>query len=334
MKASDRPTMLDVARSAGVSIKTVSRVVNGEPNVSAETAARVQVAVRQLGFRRNDMARSLRSGRPPSTIGLVIPDLGNPFYSAMARGAEQVAQERGSLLVVGSSEDDVDREHDLVATLFSRRVDGLLLVSSATEHATLRAETQLGTPVVFIDRAPVGLAADVVLIDNVGGGRLAGEHLASHGHRRIGVVGDSSRLSTMRERLEGFEGALRARGVRLDPALIRFGAHTAADAEADVASLMSVGSPPTALFLLNNRMTLGAVRAIQAASLSVEVVGFDDFETRELLRVPVTVVAHDPAQMGRSAAALLYRRVDTPAARRRRVIVPTRLRVGEPSPRS
>src|SRR6266496_1441188 len=151
---SDRPTMTDVAAAAGVSLKTVSRVVNAEPGVTPETAARVRGAIEQLGFRRNDVARALRRGQRFRMLGLVIEDVANPFYSAIARGAEEVTRERGLLLITGSSDEDPARERELVRLFCERRVDGLLMVPAADDHRYLFPELRVGLHVVFIDRPP------------------------------------------------------------------------------------------------------------------------------------------------------------------------------------
>ena len=149
-----RPTMNDVARIAEVSLKTVSRVVNGEPNVRPETEERVLLAIRRLGFRRNDAARSLRQRHRSRTLGLVIGDVGNPFYSAIARGVEQVLRSRDMLLITGSSDEDPEQERELVRELLERRVDGLIIAPAATDHRYLLADMEHGVAIVFIDRPP------------------------------------------------------------------------------------------------------------------------------------------------------------------------------------
>jgi LacI family transcriptional regulator len=162
--------MRDVASSAGVSLKTVSRVVNRESGVQAGTAARVEAAIAELGFARNDIARSLRHGRA-GAIGLVIEDVANPFYSAIARTVEDVAHARGHMLIIGSCEEDPERERQLVLRLLRRSVDALVIVPAGADHRYLLPELQAGTPVVFVDRPPGGIEADTVMLDNRGGAR-------------------------------------------------------------------------------------------------------------------------------------------------------------------
>src|SRR4051812_23877266 len=199
--------MRDVAITAGVSLKTVSRVVNREPGVRADTAARVQAVIADLGFARNDVARSLRHGRA-GAIGLVIEDVANPFYSAIARTVEDAAHTRGHIVITASCEEDPEREHELVDRLLRRAVDALLIVPASGDHRYLEPEIAAGTPLVFLDRPPGGIEADTVLLDNLGGARDGVAHLLAHGHTRTAFVGDTPTLHTARERLAGYRRAL------------------------------------------------------------------------------------------------------------------------------
>jgi LacI family transcriptional regulator len=317
--------MKDVAQAAGVSLKTVSRVVNGESGVGAATAERVTEAITELGFRRNDLARSLRRAHASATLGLIIEDLANPFYSTIARAVEEVARRRGFIVITASSEESGERERELVATLLSRRVDGLLVVPAARDHGYLRPELAMGVRVVFLDRPPRGLEADAVLLDNAGGARAGVEHLLAQGHRRIGLIGDPPELYTLAERVRGYRAALAARGVEFDEALLRLGAHDVAQAELSARSLLQLSDPPTAIFAANNRVSVGALRALKALDARVALVGFDDFELADMLPVPVTVVRHDPAELGRRAAELLFARLDGDGGAPQTVILQTEL---------
>ena len=321
--------MRDVAVRAGVSIKTVSRVVNGEPGVAAITAARVADAVTALGFQRNDLARSLRQGGSSATLGLVIEDVANPFYSAIAQAVEAVARRRGYMVITGSCEEDPDRERDLVSALLRRRVDALLLVPAAAqpEHDWLMRELRDGTPVVFLDRPPRGLDADTVVLDNRGGARRAVEHLVRYGHRRIAFLSDAPWMVTAAERLDGYRSALAEAGVPLDEELVRVGSHDAAQAESAVRELLALppGRRPTAIFAGNNRHTIGAVRALRGLEREIALVGFDDFELADLLAVPTTVVRHDAQHMGEHAARLAFARLDGDRGGPRHIVVETEL---------
>jgi LacI family transcriptional regulator len=315
--------MRDVAEAAGVSLKTVSRVVNSEAGVGNGTARRVTSAIERLGFRRNDVARSLRAAS--STLGLIIEDVANPFYSTIARAVEDVARRKGYVVITSSSEENAERERELVATLLSRQVEGLLLVPAARDHGYLRPELAMGMRVVFLDRPPGGLDVDTVLIDNAGGARDGVEHLLAQGHRRIGLIGDPPGLYTLAERVAGYRAALEARGVAFDPQLLRLGAHDVDQAHASTVELLSLPEPPTALFTANNRASVGALRALRTMNEPVALVGFDDFELAELLPVPVTVVRHDPAEMGVRAAELLFSRLNGNGDPARTVVLETEL---------
>ncbi len=303
--------MRDVASTAGVSLKTVSRVVNREAGVRADTAARVEAAIARLGFARNDVARSLRHGRA-NALGLVIEDVANPFYSAVARSVEDAAHARSHILITGSCEEDAVRERELVLRLLRRSVDALLIVPAGGDHRYLLPEIGAGTPIVFLDRPPRGIDVDTVLLDNLGGARAATEHLLNQGHDRIAFVGDPPSLYTAQERLAGYRAALQDAGVEGRSELVAAGSHDAASAERAVGKLLALPAKrrPTALFTANNRNTVGALRALRDAPAPLALVGFDDFELADMLAVPVTVVRHDPAEMGRIASDLAYARLD------------------------
>ena len=308
-----------------MSLKTVSRVVNGEPGVRPDTAERVRVAVERLGFRPNALASALRRQRS-GTIGLIIEDVSNPFYSAIIRAVEEDARERGLLVMAGSSDEDAARERQLVLALCDRRVDGLLVVPASRDHRYLLGELQAGMPAVFIDRPAGGIDVDCVLIDNIGGARCAAEHLLAQGHRRIAMVGDPETVYTSTERLRGLREALAAAGLELDPRHVRLGSHAVEQAEAVVRDLLGSAEPPTAIFCGNNRNTVGAVRALAGAvRRRPALVGFDDFELADLLAVPVTVIAYDPAELGRRAAALLAARLAGDDGPARTLVIETTL---------
>jgi LacI family transcriptional regulator len=316
--------MRDVAEKAGVSLKTVSRVINEESGVATATAERVGAAIAELGFQRNDLARSLRHGLSSSTFGLVIEDVANPFYSTIAQAIETAARERGFLLMTASAREDGDRERELVTALVGRRVDALLIVPAGEDHGYVDA-IRGRTAFVYIDRPPVGFEADAVLIDDMGGARRAVEHLLAHGHRRIACVADPTDVHTARERLTGYHDALAAAGVTPDPALIRTGSRDAEHAQQIVSALLDLPPDrrPTAIFTANNRKTIGALHALVGRADDVALVGFDDFELADLLGI--SVVRVDAARLGSEAAALAFARLDGDERPPQRVIVPTEL---------
>lgn len=319
----ERPTMKDVARAAGVSLMTVSRVVAGESGVAPATAARVEEVIRTLGYQRNDIARNLRRKAQDSrTIGLVVDDLANPFFSALARSVEDEAYRRGFLVLVGSTNDDPRRERDVVSAFCARQVDGLVLVPTGGNRTFFRAQMGRGVKLVCVDRPAAGLAVDCVAVDNRAGAGTAVRHLLGHGHRRIAYLGDRQEIWTQRERFAGYEDALAAAGLTVDPALVRHGLRGHREAAAAIGELMVGAGPPTALFSGNDLVTLGAVEA--GASRRFALVGFDDFLLADKLNPPVSVVSQDPAALGRTAAQLLFGRIDGDDAAPRSVVLATR----------
>ncbi|UNZ15781.1 LacI family DNA-binding transcriptional regulator [Streptomyces sp. 891-h] len=327
MAANRRPTLADVAREVGVSAKTVSRVLNEDGPVSAQTREQVRAAVDKLGFQPNLMARNIRVGGLDTTIGLVVPDLGNPFFGAVARGIEDTVRERGLTPLMGSSADEPDRERALTDTFLARRVSILIVVPSVgANHAHLKPHRAAGLPVVFLDRPGVGLSTDSVVSTNRTGTHDGVAHLIAHGHRRIGFVGDLPvKLYTRRERLAGYRTALREADIPYDRSLV-LSAHDQQGAEAATSRLLELADPPTALFAGNNIMALGIVSQLaRSKRKDVAVVAFDDVSLAEALEPALTVVAQDPEEIGRSAAATALARLDGDRSRARTITVPTRL---------
>lgn len=335
MAGSRRATLPDVARLAGVSIKTVSRVVNDEPHVSPATLEKVLSAIETLSFRRNELARNLRAGLSSATIGLVIEDLSNPFYGAVARAVEDVARGHGAMVITASSEEDGAREKELVTTLLQRRVDGLLVVPASDDHRYLQPELSMGTPIVFLDRPSSRIKTDQVVFDNAGGARKGAEHLLASGHRRIGVIAPNASIYTIQQRLEGIREAMGKAGVNLDESLLALDCVDPLGAAVATRRMLELQRPPTAFFALNNRMTVGTVRALWQEGQTAAVVGFDDFELADMLPLPVTVISGESAEMGRKGAELLFERLTgRSTGRQRRLVVATELvaRGGVPAP--
>jgi LacI family transcriptional regulator len=317
--------MVDVARRAGVSLKTVSRVVNGSPQVQPELADRVRAAIAELGFRRNHLASALRSGQQTATIGLLIEEIANPFYATIADVVAEVSRAHDTLLITASSEEDPEREEVLLRDLCARRVDGLIVVPAGYDHSFLRSEVERGLRVVFLDRPAGGLVADTVLLDNRGGARAGVERLLAAGHRRIAILLDSVGVYTMRERLAGAQEALSAAGVAYDPELVREGVRDPATAALVVAELAERAPAPTAFVCLNNRITVGALQELWRRGSDAELLGFDDFELSYLMPRRFTVIAYDPRELARRAAALLFARISGDASWPRTEVLPTHL---------
>ncbi len=320
--------MRDVAALAGVSVKTVSRVINAERGVSPSLSARVSAAAERLDYRHNLTASSLRRADGKSaSIGVVLEYIANPFDSMLHRAVEEFALTRGVLVLAGSLEEDEARERELIAALASRRVDGLVIMPASHDHSYLLNERRAGTPMVFVDRPPAFFDADTVLTDNLDGVRRGIRHLVNVGHRRIGYLGDLQTIVTAALRHQGYVAELTAKGIAVDESLVRTNVRGIERAEAAVLELLSIEAPPTALFAGQNLLTTGAYRALRRLGLhhKVALVGFDDIPLSDLLEPGITVMAQDPAAMGRAAAELLFRRIDGDRSPSVHAVIPTRL---------
>jgi LacI family transcriptional regulator len=323
-----RPRMNDVARAAGVSIKTVSRVVNGVQSVNPVLAAQVRGAIEALNYRPDIGASTLRrSDRRTGTIALLLEDVGNPFSSALHRAVEDEARARGVQVLTGSLDEDPQRERELALAFTMRRADGLIIAPASDDQSYLATEFQDDTPVVFVDRPGHGIPADTVLATNVIGATEATRHLISHGHRRIAYLGDYTRIATARQRHQAYAAAMREAGLEPDPTLVVPDLHTTPAAESKVMELLHRPDPPTALFTGQNLVTIGAVRALRRLGLhhAVALIGFDDFPLADLLEPAVTVIAQDPAMMGRIAAQTLFSRIEGDTGAPRQHWIPTTL---------
>ena len=320
--------MREVAALAKVSIKTVSRVVNGESGVSPRLARQVTAAAERLNYRHNLTASSLRrSDGRSATIGVVLEDVANPFSSALHRAIEDVAVTRGVLVLAGSSDEDGDRERLLISAFASRRVDGLIILPSSQDHSYLLAERRAGTAIVFVDRPPAFLDADTVLTDNAAGVRRGVRHLVAQGHRRIAYLGDLHTIATAKERHRGYLEELADQKIAVDDSLVRLDLNGIEKAELAVIELLSQPKPPTALFTGQNLITIGAFRALRHLRLhnKIALIGFDDILLADLLEPGITVIAQDPSAIGRTAAEVLFRRLDGDRSPSEHHIVLTRM---------
>ncbi len=323
-----RATLRDVAALAGVSVKTASRVVNGERGVVSAKVSAVKQAVLQLDYRPDQRAASLRraDGRT-AAVAALLEDLANPFFAEVHRALEDSARERDVLIFAGSVDEDPERELSLIRAFTARRADALV-IAPATEHqGYLAGEVPSDTPVVFVDRRPTGFSADAVLADNVEGSLTATRHLADHGHRRIAFLGDSQQIYTARERLAGHVRAVLDLGLDRDRDLTAVGLLDQGAAGAALDRMLSLPDPPTAIFTAQNNLTVAAIRTLQARGLEQQValIGFDDFPLADLVCPGVTVLAQDPAEMGRRAAERVFARLGGDSSPPVEVVVPTRL---------
>ena len=331
--------MRDVAALAGVSVKTVSRVVNDEPGVSPDVRDRVITAVARLDYRPNLAASNLRrTGARTGLVGALVQDLSNSFSASLLRALEDAARRHGTAVLAASLDEETDREQELVHDLVTRRVDGLVIMPASQSQEYLVSELRTGTPAVFVDRPPRGIDVDSVTVDNVGGARTATEHLLDQGHRRIAALSDLLTIHTAATRLTGFTEAYGGRGLRPDPRLVVSDIRSTDEATAVIHTLLDLDDPPTAVFAARNILASGAVRALAERGLrrDVALVGFDDFPMADLLDPPLTVIRQDVARVGKTVADLLFERIAGNTAPPRHVVLEPTLVVrgsGEIPPR-
>lgn len=312
----------DVARAAGVSKTTVSRVLNGKYEfMSPETRNRVEAAIEALRFNPNSVARSLKRKRT-NLIGVIVANIMNPFSTAITRGMEDYCRAHGYSLIVCNADDSPATEREYVQVLRSRQVDGLAINTTGRGNLDLfRQLSEEGYPLVLLDRKMEGIGADTVTLDNPAGATMAMRHLLDRGFRRIGiVVYPPEGLSSRTERLNAYKQALAEAGLPADPDLIRIAAATPGAARQAAHELLSLEHRPDAIFATNYLINLEVLSAIHQAGLQaprdVAIIGFDDSEWYPLLSPPLTTVRQPTYEMGRLAAQLLIRRIESTRPRR------------------
>jgi LacI family transcriptional regulator len=318
-----RATVVDVARLARVSGRTVSRVLAGDGNVSDQTRERVQQAAATLRFRPNRLARELRTGGVSTTIGFIVGDLTNEFYAHVAAGVESVLTGRGMTMLLAATRDDPELEPLAVAAMLEHRVQALLFVPVGADHSYLEHEYRMGTPVVAVDRPATNLETDTVVFDNRGGAVEAVRALVTRGHRRIAFIGSDRTIYTHEQRLAGYADALAQAGIDLDPTLIRRDAADRDSAERAARDLFARAEPPTAAFVANNVAAQGVLPVAQKLPEPIAIIVFDDFNYAATL--DISVISHDPYAMGREAATLALSRLADPGRAPVLVTLPTRL---------
>jgi LacI family transcriptional regulator len=321
-------TMRDVARVAGVSAKTVSRVFNDDPHVTEETRDRVRWAMQKLNYVPNLLARSFRAGAD-AAVGLAVPDIADPFFAAMTSSIEVDLVGRGMAVVVTSLGEGADRaetERSALEALLRRQISGLIVACVSADQSYL-APWQERTPMVFVDRAPKGLSGVYVIEDDLGGAREAVTHLASHGHRRVAFLGVSTPVTTVRRRLKGYRKAVAENGLLDRPDLVCMPAESADESAAALVKRLEAADAPTAVFSSSVLCTMALVLALQRAGRAdIAVVGFGDIPMAAALTPAVTVVDQDPAGLGRIAVERLLQHIEDPGAPlRRRTVLPVRL---------
>lgn len=323
--ASARVTIKDVAQRSGVSSMTVSRVINGSERVSPQTRQRVEQAVAELGYVPSRLARGLIRQKT-GTLALIVPDVANPFFTLIVRGAEDAARRAGYRMILCDTRADLSIEREVIEEMIAHRVEGIAIAPvSDRSKGHLHRLAQFGVEFVLIDRTVPGVKCDVVVGDSVGGARHLVEHLISLGHRRIAFIVESDEVSTARDRRQGYEAALEAAGLPLDPSLIMRSTVDPQGGFDGMRRLLELDEPPTAVFTVNNLVALGAIEAVRANGLEVPddiaLVCFDDIEYASRLYPFLTVMAQPAETLGTLGTQLLVERIEGRAPEQRRVVV-------------
>lgn len=322
-------TIADVATVAGVSPATVSRVINGK-GVDPGLTERVLAAVEELDYRPNLVARSLRT-QTSRSWALIITDIENPFFTAIARAVEDVARDAGYSVLIGNTDENVERETEYFQAVIDQRVAGVLLVPSSEEKTPFKMLLNAGIPLVTLDRRPWNDGLDSVLVDNAHGARIATEWLISEGCTRIAAIAGPQQTTTGRERLQGYKGALAAAGLPNDPALVAVADFREDGGYRAAIELLDLVEGPDAFFVANNLMSVGALEAFQERGLRLphdtRFIGFGEIPWARLYEPELTVVSQPTYEMGRRAAELLLRRIAAPGSREQHLVLKPTLNV-------
>ena len=328
VSSSKAATIRRVADRAGVSIATVSRVSADPRAVSDELRVRVQEAALALNYRPSRAARTLR-GLTSKAVGVVIPDLENPFFTSVVRGIDLVLQAAGYTLLLASSDEDAARERTILETLRAEGVAGIIFVPINPARDAYHDVLAPPLYTVAVDRSPANLRPDLVTVDNVEGTRIGVAHLLDMGHRDVALLGGPSKHSTAKERERGYEQAMREAGLPIRPELVYYGDFREGGGYDGMKALMALPHRPTAVFVANNLMTLGAFRALHEAGIripeEISLVGFDDMPWATSLNPPLTAASQPSQEIGSSAADLLLDRIARPERAIRHLILQTKL---------
>jgi LacI family transcriptional regulator len=322
-------TLTDVARLAGVSTMTVSRVINDSGYVSPEARARVTGVIAELGYMPNVLARQLRSKRT-KTLALVVTDIANPFFTTIARGVEDAARARGYAVMFCNTDESEAEEIEYVRMLIGRQVDGVLLVPAAASSASLELMHKHGLPVVVLDRRLRSGLADEVRTDSEAGAHLAVRHLLDLGHRRIAVLTGPAAVSTSSDRVAGYRRAMAEEGLGPDDELVVFGGYNETSGYEMTRRVLDAQPQPTALFAANNFIAFGAIRALREAGMrtpeDMSIAVFDDLPPGWVFDPFLTVVSQPAYEIGKQAAELMLERLAGKApADPRTIVLPSEL---------
>ena len=322
-------TLNDVARLAGVSTMTVSRVINDSGYISPETRARVNLAIAELGYMPNVLARQLRSKRT-KTLALILTDITNPFFTTLARGVEDAARAQGYAVMFCNTDESEVEEIDYVRVLIQRRIDGVLLVPATSSSGSLELLHQHGLPVVVLDRRVRSGPVDEVRTDSEAGAYAVVRHLLGLGHRKIAVLAGPEAVSTSADRVAGYRRALAEDGLGAGGEQIIFGEYNVTSGYEMTRQILASESRPTAVFAANNFIAFGALRAFREAGVRIpedmSVAVFDDLPPGWVFDPFLTVVSQPAYEIGRQAAELMLERLTGNApAEARTIVLPSEL---------
>lgn len=313
-------TIKDVAEKAGVSITTVSHVINQTRYVSEELTQKVCQAMKDLDYHPNTLARSLRSGRT-KTIGLVVPDISNLFFAEISRKLEDKGFEYGYSVILCNSDDDNSKEESYIDILLAKQVDGIIFISAGGSESNLIKPLASDIPVVITDRDIEGINSDVVLIENRKGGYEATNYLISLNHKKIACISGPSPITPSAQRVDGYQQALADAGIRFEKDLLRVGDFRFESGEQAMRELLAIPEPPTAVFVCNDMMALGAMRAIKDFGKSVpedvSVVGFDNVPLSSVIYPSLTTVAQPIKEMADLIVELLVEKIQVKEKQKR-----------------
>jgi LacI family transcriptional regulator len=332
-------TMRDVAEHAGVSVTTVSHVINDTRHVSEELRTRVEEAMRELAYQPNALARSLRRNES-CTIGMILPDGTNPYFAEIARSIEDKSFSEDYSVIICNSDGDLSKELNYINVLMEKRVDGIIFVAAGMSAAHIRMLQEKRMPVVVVDRDSPGVMVDSVQIDNAAGGQLATDHLVELGHERIACIAGPSYVTPSGERVDGYRRALHEAGLSADADDVLLGNFNAESGYQAATQLLSRSDPPTAIFACNDLMAIGAISAARAMGFrmprDISIVGFDDIQLAHYSNPPLTTVRQPKYEMGRLATNLLLERIQDPDMQPRARVLDTQLvvRASSSAPRT
>jgi LacI family transcriptional regulator len=322
-------TISDVAKRAGVSTMTVSRVINHSGYISQDTLERVEKAIADLGFVPNALARSLRF-KQTKTIALVLTDITNPFFTTVARGVEDASSENGFTVMFCNTDESEAEEAENLNTLLQKQVDGVLLVPAGSSNESINYLQERNIPVVVLDRRVPDVKVDTVRCDSIPGAFEMTQHLLDLGHRRIGLISGPMKISTSEDRVTGYLQAMHAAGIEIDPEWIHYGLFTQTSGYQLAQKLIKLKPRPTAIVAGNNFIAIGAYAALREAGLhipnDISLVTFDDLHSRLVLEPFLTTVDQPAYEMGYEATRLLLEYMSAePPMEPREIILPTRL---------